>query len=586
MRFQFTPAADRAWDAAARWSRTGDGELQPVAALLGLLWDADCRAALLLTDHGIDAAAVQARWPELSEQAATAEQRRQRFSAELLESLAEAESRLLEHPQPLELATEHILLGLVCTPGEVGQWLTQRGFDATVLELQVHQFAGHDPGPLDWDAEIFQPAGTDLSPPTQDLPSSLEIDDEPTGEPIDMPLDLGPAEPIGSMELASSSEMQKPADSAVWRILDAAANRAAEGIRVVEDYVRFVLDDAHLARLAKELRHDLKTALESLPAASRIAARETQADVGAAIATAGELARGNAQAVAVASLKRTQQALRSLEEYAKLVDAQAAAQFERLRYRSYTLERAVLTTAESVTRLASASLYVLIDGRASEAEFVTLVDELVKSGVDVLQLRDKELGDRELLERARLLVQHTRGTSTLAIINDRPDIAALAQADGVHVGQEELSVKDARAIVGSKTLIGVSTHSIEQARRAVLDGASYIGVGPTFPSGTKQFAEFPGLALVQAVAAEIRLPAFVIGGVTAANLLEVLAAGATRVAVSGAVCRATSPGASARELKQMINANPKTPTPSPPAPLPQGGEGSSRINPGSEINSG
>ena len=80
-------------------------------------------------------------------------------------------------------------------------------------------------------------------------------------------------------------------------------------------------------------------------------------------------------------------------------------------------------------------------------------------------------------------------------MNDRPDLAVLARADGVHVGQEELSVKDARSIVGPDMLVGVSTHSIEQARQAVLDGASYLGVGPTFPSGTKRFEQFPGVEL-------------------------------------------------------------------------------------------
>src|SRR5207237_9328533 len=128
--------------------------------------------------------------------------------------------------------------------------------------------------------------------------------------------------------------------------------------------------------------------------------------------------------------------------------------------------------------------------------------------------RDKRLADRELLARARQLRELTNGTSTLFIVNDRPDLARLSQADGVHVGQDELSVKDARSIVGLHALIGVSTHSIQHARPAVLDGANYIGVGPTFPSGTKSFARFTGVDLLQAVASEIRLPAFAIGGVS------------------------------------------------------------------------
>ena len=146
----------------------------------------------------------------------------------------------------------------------------------------------------------------------------------------------------------------------------------------------------------------------------------------------------------------------------------------------------------------------------------------------------------------------TRETPVLCIVNDRPDLAALARADGVHVGQEEVSVKDARRIVGPESLVGVSTHTIEQARQAVLDGANYIGVGPTFPSGTKTFEHFPGLDLLRAVAAEIRLPAFAIGGITSENLAEVLAAGIARIAVSAAITAAADPAEAARQLLAVL----------------------------------
>ena len=124
---------------------------------------------------------------------------------------------------------------------------------------------------------------------------------------------------------------------------------------------------------------------------------------------------------------------------------------------------------------------MLVDGRDSPDEFERLVVSLIQAGVHAIQLRDKRLDDRELLARARLLRALTWETPVLCIVNDRPDLAALARADGVHVGQEEVSVKDARRIVGPESLVGVSTHSIEQARQAVLDGANYIGVGPAFP---------------------------------------------------------------------------------------------------------
>jgi thiamine-phosphate pyrophosphorylase len=197
-------------------------------------------------------------------------------------------------------------------------------------------------------------------------------------------------------------------------------------------------------------------------------------------------------------------------------------------------------------------LYVLLDSRDSPEEFVRLAEQLVQARVHIIQLRAKNLNDRDLLARARQLRQLTRGTGTLFIMNDRPDLAVLAKADGVHVGQEELSVSEARRIVGPEMLIGVSTHNIEQARQAVLEGADYIGLGPTFPSGTKTFSHFPGLDFLRQAAAEIRLPAFAIGGITRENLAQVMETGIRRVAVSSAVLNADDPTEAARWFLQAL----------------------------------
>jgi thiamine-phosphate pyrophosphorylase len=280
--------------------------------------------------------------------------------------------------------------------------------------------------------------------------------------------------------------------------------------------------------------------------------------------------------VCQASLERTKQALRSLEEFGKVVSPELGAAFESLRYRLYTLEAAISRTADAVERLAGVRLCVLIDGRRSEAEFAALVRELIAAGVGMIQLRDKNRPVRELVERARILVNMVRDviasgspdqawsglagaiasrSNPLVIINDRPAVAVAVDADGVHVGQDDFTVKDARAVVGPRKLIGVSTHSIEQARQAVFDGANYIGVGPTFPSATKRFDNFPGLDLLRAVAAEIRLPAFAIGGINADNLSEVAAAGFTRIAVSNAVTGAASASTAARQLLARLDAS-------------------------------
>lgn len=515
MGYDFTPAAERALEAAAAWSAcSDDAELRLPEVLLGLLAEPECRSALLLAQCDVDPQAVHRKFPQLAPATRAPSERLQRFSPELTASLETAEHLLSEYPRPLTLATEHILLGLVARPGEVADWLAACGLTADALEQEVHRIAGHRPGPL-----------------------PLDDDDTPAGRPLE-----------------SESASAPPGEElATLRILDAAANRASEGLRVIEDFVRLSLDDRHLTALAKQVRHELADVMSPVAMNERLAARDTIKDVGTELNTAAELARESPAAVVRASFKRAQQALRTLEEFGKLMPNLSSGAFEQLRYRLYTLERAIGVTDDSLRRLSTARLCVLIDGGASERALEDLVDALVTCGVPLLQLRDKNLPDRVLLDRARLVRQLTLDTETLFIMNDRADLAHLVQADGVHLGQEDISVKEARTIVGPRALVGVSTHSIEQARAAVLSGANYIGVGPTFPSTTKSFEAFPGIELLRAVAAEIRLPAFAIGGITADNLPQVQEAGFQRVAVSGAVTAAAEPAAAAAWLLSALS---------------------------------
>jgi thiamine-phosphate pyrophosphorylase len=338
-----------------------------------------------------------------------------------------------------------------------------------------------------------------------------------------------------------------------YRILDANTNRAAEGLRVVEDYLRFVRQDQQLCRVCKQLRHDLTEALRDLPSAELRASRATLSDVGTQVSTGQEYQREDIEQIADANLSRVAQALRSLEEYSKLLCRPLARRLESLRYRLYVLEQAVSIGRASESQLAATLLYVLVDGAASLEEFAQRCQLLIDCGVHALQLRDKRLGDRALAERARCLRGLTRGTDILCIINDRPDIAALAGADGVHVGQEELQPSDVRTVVGENLLVGVSTHSLTQAREAVLNGASYLGVGPVFDSRTKHFEEFPGLDLIEAVTDEIKLPAFAIGGIAASNIDRVISAGASRVAVGAAVWSAPDPRQEIIALLEHLN---------------------------------
>ncbi len=342
-------------------------------------------------------------------------------------------------------------------------------------------------------------------------------------------------------------------DISLWRTLDAAANRASEGLRVIEDFVRYGQNDTFLTTELKSLRHQLDSTLQKFDRAPAIQSRDTFGDVGTSVQGKLEHVRSGWSDLLTANFKRLQQALRSLEEHAKLIDADTAAHFERARYLTYSLEKMVMTTMAASQVFSAGAIYVLTDGRNDADSFDTFVAKLVEAEVDVIQLRDKKLDDRTLLARAETLRQRTAGTTTKMILNDRADLAKVSGADGVHVGQEELTVSQARSVLGNGKLVGVSTHSIVQARQAVRDGADYIGIGPTFPSGTKTFDAFPGVQLLREVAKEITLPGFAIGGIDVGNVAEVAIAGISRVAVAGCITNADDPAAVVRELKEKLS---------------------------------
>lgn len=355
-----------------------------------------------------------------------------------------------------------------------------------------------------------------------------------------------------SFEENQSQRPQTEITSAL-RIIDANGNRALEGLRVVEEYLRFGIEDTFLSRTCKQLRHDVSKTLEGLCVDQKLACRSTTTDVGTSSQTTTEYQRTSLVDVAIANSRRVAEALRALEEYSKLLDTDLAKRFEATRYRLYTLEKSVSHVCRSQRRLADTRVYVLVDLKYGTGdEFVNRLQELIRCGVDVIQLRDKQRTDREVIAAARLVKGVTAKTATKFIVNDRPDIASAVSADGVHVGQDELSVADTRRVVGPDCLIGVSTHSIEQARQAVLDGADYIGVGPVFPSHTKHFDEFVGLDLVRKVAEDISLPAFAIGGITHENLDQLFAAGCSRVAVSSALWHAEDPKSAAETFCERI----------------------------------
>jgi thiamine-phosphate pyrophosphorylase len=502
----FTPGAWRVCRLASGIARGFQAEkIEPAHLLWALVFD-ESHAAVILADRGLSPEELARRLAPAPEPPIGDAERLGAVErplpllprSELLETVVIEASRLVGRYR--EVGTEHLLCGLATIESPVQCLLLEYGISPADAQLRLLDFGGIASGPL---------------------PGKFHL--EPSGPPLGENNDL-------------------------YRILDAAANRAREGLRVLEDYVRFTADDPHLTRLVKTERHRLAEALRLLDQHGLISSRDTRRDVGTTVHTARERSRESLIDVVRASCKRVQEASRTLEEYGKIVSLEFAALAAELRYASYTIEKAILTTFESRARLEDRRLYLLATHELCPHGAGPVIRAALDAGVGIVQVREENFPDRELVVWGRYVRDWTAAAGALYIMNDRPDLAVLTGADGVHVGQDELTVRDARRIVGPDKLVGVSTHTLDQARTAVLDGADYIGVGPVFPSATKSFGTCAGLEFVRQVAAEITLPAFAIGGIDAENIGDVIAAGASRVAVSGAVCRAADPREAVREL--------------------------------------
>ena len=363
------------------------------------------------------------------------------------------------------------------------------------------------------------------------------------------------ADPLDSRESEASCESGTQFDSGTLRLLDASLNRIGEGLRTLEEVARFILDDAPTTGALKALRHDLTAVEQALPRISRLAARDTAADVGTTITTESESRRIDHRDIIAAAASRVQQSLRVVEEQFKRFDATSAAQVESIRYRFYDVSAELELSLQRVDRrrrLNESAIYLLMTAGESSEEFEQQLRRVFAAGVDMVQLRDRTVDDRTLLERCRIAqaIATDEGTS-VRIVNDRADIAAAADADGVHVGQEELPTDDVRKIVGHGKLIGLSTHDLDQVIDASGQPIDYIGCGPIFPSTTKAFDQYTGPEWLAAVPTHFDKPAFAIGGVDGSNVSRVASTGMCRVAVSGVLNRHL---ADAEELRSETQA--------------------------------
>lgn len=322
-------------------------------------------------------------------------------------------------------------------------------------------------------------------------------------------------------------------EAAIFRILDANLDRAREGLRIIEDWCRFGLNQTEFTQDCKQLRQELA----SWHSDDIRAARDTPGDPGTELSHPQEEHRASVTRVLQANFCRVQEALRVLEEYGKLHSPEMGAACKQMRYRVYTLESHLIGHQRHY-KLRRSHLYLVT---SAVDDLFGVVESALQGGLPLVQYRDKTSDDLTRLQTAEKLRHICHQYDALFLINDRVDLALAVDADGVHLGQQDVPIAFARQLLGPHRIIGRSTTNPDEMHRALEEGADYIGVGPVYETPTKPGKSAAGLDYVRHAATHATVPWFAIGGVNAENLGEVLDAGAERVAVVRAIMEADNP---------------------------------------------
>ena len=334
------------------------------------------------------------------------------------------------------------------------------------------------------------------------------------------------------------------------RIIDANLNRATAALRVLDEIARFYFNDEEISRSLKMIRHSICKLFDS-SYDKLLFARDTQNDVGVHIENPTKACgyKPNVESVFRANFKRLEQALRVLGEYGGLSDD--------FRYKTYVLEKKMNARLKMDIKkylLKDKKLYLVTnsDNFKTDEEFLDTVALAVKSGVDIVQLREKTKPAAKIIEYGRVIRQLCSEYGALFIVNDRVDIAQILNADGVHLGQDDVDIKYARDILGDKLIIGISTHKPDDAIRAIQNGADYIGVGPVYRTPTKPGRDAAGLEYVKWAAQNVDIPFYAIGSIDETTIDEVISCGAKRVALVRAIMNSQDICRTVKRLKDKL----------------------------------
>jgi thiamine-phosphate pyrophosphorylase len=331
------------------------------------------------------------------------------------------------------------------------------------------------------------------------------------------------------------------------RLFDAASNRAAEGLRVLEDLARFTLNAPNEAQRAKSIRH----AIRDRHATAWVAARDTAGDQGRTASGKNPAPRSHLPDLIRANANRASEALRTLAElHGVAQDAEAAAQCELDRFQVYDLEKSLLVLAHPAD-LTNKKLYVLLDTQTC-TDPLNVCEATCQNGADIVQLRGKNLSIAEYWHLAQQTQEICQRHEVLFIVNDHIDIAAAIHADGVHLGQHDAPVELARHVLGDVSLIGLSCHHPDEVQAAQTTSANYLGLGPMYATATKSHEPARGPELLATSKPVLTLPSYAIGGISLERAKHLLPSLPHGLAIASAIGNADEPGVATAAFAELF----------------------------------
>lgn len=323
-----------------------------------------------------------------------------------------------------------------------------------------------------------------------------------------------------------------------WSVKDANLNRLTEGLRVIEDYFRFSSKNSDLSQKICSLRHEAVNALKKSMCTRTVSSDPGKCRTGVFSGLTFMLR---------ANIHRVCEAARVLEEYGKLEKDQSSVFFQELRFFMYELE-SVLSRD-----LSSDFLYVIITPEYCLKSPEETAEILCKSGVDIIQYREKHGSDHLFLKRAHKIREITSLSSVKLIINNRPDIAMICGADGVHLGQDDLPAAEVRKICGTSMIVGKSTHNFQQLCDPENQECDYLAYGPLISCNSKEKTEIPtgfsGLEKLEEISR--KKPVFVIGGLNSENCALAVSKNALRLVFMTSVCKSSDPEAEIIKIRKI-----------------------------------